>query len=494
MSKCLSGPGETGPRSGGASSARVSGRTARIGIAAGLAGLILLVQPACLFRKHKTGAPVVLPSPVRIAYLPLNSPDASPDSRWLSLAVPVMMAKVGEKAPDLEAVPLWETMPVAVEASGNSRTITPEVAAYVASRLSAKWATQGELSPTKGGVQMTMDFIPAKTTLVPYRYQRELSVDSMASHFRDALGQFLTYLVLRPMAKGDGASIDAATLKQVAEALDREYGWFVAADPGKSDKVVADLARSDRGLARLLFNPNLYPVVGTPLTAPKAGQPSTPSPAPAAKPEVAPQGSQSQAPVPTSSDNAGRPPQAAAAAQGPAPPVSASSKPGAPPAEAGVSPPTGSSPPPESLPQRLDTGAALPARERGGAAISSPGFLPASTPAEASQSRTRPAGESPRFAPGEKNVPQIMNKASPTSRGAGFKIQVGSSPNREDSVKMAQRLTAAGIAAEIETANLKERGVWYRVRLAGYSSRKAAEAAGRKLVADGVIKEFWLVP
>ena len=44
-----------------------------------------------------------------------------------------------------------------------------------------------------------------------------------------------------------------------AEALDREYGWFVDADPGKAQETVSELAHSDERLAQSLFSPALYP-------------------------------------------------------------------------------------------------------------------------------------------------------------------------------------------------------------------------------------------
>ena len=259
MSKCSARRAEGWPQEH--SAVRAAG-IARLRTAAALIGIVLAVQAACLLRKPKAAAPKATPQPVRIVYLPLNVPSDNTDLRWVSLAVPIMMAKVSEEAPDLDPVPLWEAMPVAVEAAGNLREITAENAAYIASRLTAKWASQGDLSPTKGGVLMTVDFIPAKSTLIPFRYQKESGIDSLGGHFEDAFDQFLRYLILRPLTRPEGKSVAAAQMKEVAEAFDREYGWFVTAEPGKSDKVVSELAASDSRLARLLFNPNLYPSVG----------------------------------------------------------------------------------------------------------------------------------------------------------------------------------------------------------------------------------------
>ena len=108
--------------------------------------LVLLLQPGCMHKKSLTA--VYPTSPIRIAFLPLSAPADNPDLRWIALGAPIMMAKTSERCQDLEVVPLWETMPVAMDAAGASRAITEETAAYIASRLTAKWATMGEISPT----------------------------------------------------------------------------------------------------------------------------------------------------------------------------------------------------------------------------------------------------------------------------------------------------------------------------------------------------------
>ncbi len=281
MFECPARSGENRPSDKFASEARTRRATACRRFLAALTGLIFLAQPACLFKKHKAAAPQAPPPAVRIVYLPLNVSGEDAKIRWVALAVPVMMAKASEEAPDLDMVPMWEAMPLAIEAAGTSRIITPEVAAYIASRLTAKWAAEGELSPTKRGVKVTVDFIPVKTTLVPFRYEKESSIDSLGGHFTDAIAQLLRYLVLRPMPRYESETapqpLDVDTLKEIVEALDREYGWFTTADPGKSDKVVADLTHSDNRLARLLFNPSLYPGIGSPTPSPK---PDTPAAAP----------------------------------------------------------------------------------------------------------------------------------------------------------------------------------------------------------------------
>lgn len=231
-------------------------------IAIVLAALILTAQPGCLFRKKKASGPPSPPSPIRLALLPLNVPSENNELRWVASASPALMAKVAEAAQDLEPVPLWETMPVALESVGPTRSVTPEQAAYVASRLTAKWCAMGELFSSKKGTMLRIDFIPAKTTAYAFRYEKEIRPDSMSGNFHEAFVQFLRYLVVRPLPKQASKNTIPVAARELGEALDREYGWFVPAEPGKAGPLVTKLAQSDSSLARTLFNPNLYSIAG----------------------------------------------------------------------------------------------------------------------------------------------------------------------------------------------------------------------------------------
>jgi hypothetical protein len=227
-----------------------------------LAVLGLLWTPGCLFRKHKAPAAPALPAPVRIVLLPLNVPQGKPDLQWLALATTVMMADASMAAPDLEPVPVWESVPAALQSLGNARTVTVDLAALVAARLSARWSVQGDVSVAANGFAMRMDFIPAKPSLVPFRYEKLITIDGLDTRFEEAFDQFLRYLIVRPLAAAKMVPLDAKRLREVSEALDLEYGWFVTAKPGAGSKVVEDLAHSNPGLARLLFSPTMYPVLG----------------------------------------------------------------------------------------------------------------------------------------------------------------------------------------------------------------------------------------
>jgi len=219
--------------------------------------LLSLFQSACFFKKSK---PKVTPlSEVRIALLPFNLPAGDQDLRWLAMAGPVLMGKVVERSRDLKVTPLWESMPTAIEGAGVTRTFTPETAAAFAAWLSVKWSVMGELSKTKTGMRMMIDFIPAKTGSVPFRFTKSGKIDEVGAQLPESFVQFSYYLAIRPLEPAQKKLPTMTSVRKLAEALDREYGWFVEAEPGKAQAIVTELAATDPKLARFLFNPSLYP-------------------------------------------------------------------------------------------------------------------------------------------------------------------------------------------------------------------------------------------
>ncbi len=225
--------------------------------------LILLLQSACIlpWRHKKPKAAPAPPPVVQVAFLPFNVAAADNELRWAAMAAPVMLAKVSERAREIEVIPLWQAMPVALDAAGASRTLTADSGAQIASYLSAKWATIGEFTQTKYGVSMIGDFIPAQRTQVPFRFMKRGNMETVGANLPIAISQFLRYLAARPLLPEDHKTPGFQSLRALAEALDREYGWFVEAQPGKADEIVSELANSDDRLARLLFSPTLYPVL-----------------------------------------------------------------------------------------------------------------------------------------------------------------------------------------------------------------------------------------
>jgi len=233
-----------------------------------LAFFALLLQTGCLLRpfhifKHKPRPAPVIPPPARIALLPVNLPSDDANLRWYAFGSLVLMDEVAHTAADLELIPLWESMPVTMQALGNSRTITSDMASQIATRLAAKWATAGDLLTANNSITLRLDFIPAQTTVIPFRYEKPISSDVLADRLTESLDQFLRYLIVRPLNVEGIRPIEVKTLKEVAEALDVEYGWFSTARPGVAGKSVEDLQKEAPGLARLLFSPTLYPNLGS---------------------------------------------------------------------------------------------------------------------------------------------------------------------------------------------------------------------------------------
>jgi hypothetical protein len=234
----------------------------------GNCGLPLLIATAvlCIFsqsgchKKAKVSRASV--GPIRVALLPFDTPADNKDQRWTAMAGPILMAKASETASDFVVIPLWETMPTAIASAGASRSFDEDSAASAATWLGAKWSILGSIKPSKIRASIMIDFISGKTNSVAFRYMKKQNKDAFELSFREATRHFLRYLSAKPPELMKGKDLNYNLMKELAEALDREYGWFVEADPGKAQTVVANLAQVDERLARLLFNPALYPVLG----------------------------------------------------------------------------------------------------------------------------------------------------------------------------------------------------------------------------------------
>ncbi len=221
----------------------------------------LLLFPGCFFRHKAPAAPPTLPAPVRVVLLPVNIPDDKPELQWTSFATTVMLAESALAAPDLELVPLYESVPAVLQTLGNSRHITDEIAEFTAARLTARWAAEGEITALKDAYTLRVDYIPSRPSLVPFRYEKACALNAMDARLQEACAQFLEYLILRPLAPDKLKPLDANKVKEIAQALDAEYGWFTTAKPGQANKLVEELVVTNRNLAKLLFSPTLYPVL-----------------------------------------------------------------------------------------------------------------------------------------------------------------------------------------------------------------------------------------
>ncbi|MBN2429229.1 MAG: SPOR domain-containing protein [Deltaproteobacteria bacterium] len=67
-------------------------------------------------------------------------------------------------------------------------------------------------------------------------------------------------------------------------------------------------------------------------------------------------------------------------------------------------------------------------------------------------------------------------KAQLPVSGAKYAVQTGSFKNMEDAERLKSQLTAKGYAVFVQQADLKEKGVWYRVLLGPVATKSEAEA------------------
>jgi cell division protein FtsN len=87
-------------------------------------------------------------------------------------------------------------------------------------------------------------------------------------------------------------------------------------------------------------------------------------------------------------------------------------------------------------------------------------------------------------------LPAAASGAQATGR---FQVQVIAARTRKEAEQQVKRFRQLGFSCHIWRVQIKGRGTWYRVRLAGYGSRHSALTAAKKLLAEGVIKEYWVV-
>jgi len=220
--------------------------------------LFLFFQPACSRRVKVTSA---AGSPVKVLILPFEVPEASKDLRWTAMAAPILLAKELEQTPDLTVIPLWQTMPTVIASAGATRSFNDESAASTAIWLGAKWSIMGSVSPARHRVSIAIDFIPGARNQFAFRHMKVRKLESFGPGFHEAIKQFLRYLTFKPLGPAKGNEPGLNSVKDLAEALDREYGWTMEADPGKAGDIVARLMKSDERLARTLFNPGIYPAL-----------------------------------------------------------------------------------------------------------------------------------------------------------------------------------------------------------------------------------------
>lgn len=85
--------------------------------------------------------------------------------------------------------------------------------------------------------------------------------------------------------------------------------------------------------------------------------------------------------------------------------------------------------------------------------------------------------------------PPAVAPAKPADSAAAkttYFLQAGSFPNAEDAEKVKAKLAFIGMEANVQPANIPDKGVWYRVRLGPYHGADEMNAAMNTLKQNGI--------
>jgi len=203
--------------------------------------------------------------PVRVVVLPfMVSPGMTggdKELQWTAMAAPALLVKASRRLPDIEVVPFWEVMPAAISVAQAARTFTDESAASIANWVSAQWAVTGEIHRTgrSNSYSVVIDFIPTNATTVPFRHIRTRRMDTIGTNFYIGLRQWLRYATARPIPLLQVREPGLQRMRTIGEALDKEYGWTVTAEPGTAQAAVYEAFMEDEDWTKLLFSPTMYP-------------------------------------------------------------------------------------------------------------------------------------------------------------------------------------------------------------------------------------------
>jgi len=240
---------------------RISFRCLLLMIAASVA-FVAAAQTACS-KNVKVG--MENSGPVRVVVLPfmITSEKAGGEKelQWTALASTALLIKASRRLPDIEVVPLWEVMPVAISAAGASRSFTDEIAAAIANWMSAQWTIMGEIRRTGSSSSYTVvvDFIPAASSTIPYRHIKKRRMENIGTNFYNGLRQWLRYVTAKQLPLMQIREPGLQAMRPLGEALDKEYGWFETAVPGTSQALIEELEQVDKDWIQLLFSPTMYP-------------------------------------------------------------------------------------------------------------------------------------------------------------------------------------------------------------------------------------------
>jgi cell division protein FtsN len=124
---------------------------------------------------------------------------------------------------------------------------------------------------------------------------------------------------------------------------------------------------------------------------------------------------------------------------------------------------------------------------------------PAVAPAPGAPAAETKAGEKPRFdfykvltdkqdnaAPSAARSQSPAVAQNPAAAGGAHYLQVGSFANSSDAEKLKVRLALMGFEANVQTAELGDRGIWHRVRLGPYKTAADLDKARAALKQNGI--------
>src|SRR5256885_2230197 len=119
--------------------------------------------------------------------------------------------------------------------------------------------------------------------------------------------------------------------------------------------------------------------------------------------------------------------------------------------------------------------------------------LPEAPKAAKAEDKDKPRFDFYRILPGEEEpvTERQMREAAKQAGKPGapkdsYFLQAGSFQNPADADNLKARLALMGMEANVEPANLAEKGVWYRVRLGAYARRDGSHPVRQQLTQNGV--------
>ena len=234
------------------------------GALAALAAVVVFAGAAQTACSKKVKVAIEDSGPVRVAVLPfMVSPDKAggdKELQWTAMAAPALLVKASRRLPDIEVVPFWEVMPVAISVAGAARSFDDDNATSLANWLSAQWAVIGEVRRTgsASSFSVVVDFIPTNTNTVPFRHIKTRRIENIGTSFYSGLRQWLRYATGRPIPLLQVREPGLDKMRSLGEALDKEYGWLATAEPGAAQSLVNELMMDDEDWTKTMFSPTMY--------------------------------------------------------------------------------------------------------------------------------------------------------------------------------------------------------------------------------------------